>query len=431
MKRTIDSWLEAWMTSPYRKPLLIYGARQIGKTYTMLSFGEKHYDNTVYCNFEDSQALAQIFETDLNPKRIIQSLEILKATRILKEKTLIIFDEIQACEKALTSLKYFCENAPDYHIMAAGSLLGLAVNRGHYSFPVGKVDMITMYPMDFEEFLTATGNTPVIELIRKGYSSFSPLPGIFHEKALELYRTYLVVGGYPEAVKRFIDTGNFDFVQASQSDISNAYISDMAKYSTPSEMVKSIAAYRSIHAQLAKENTKFQYAVIGSNARAKDYELALAWLKTAGVVLNCVRVTEGKYPVSMYEDINAFKIYYSDVGLLSLRMELTPQSIIQSLNLSDKARGMLAENYVAEQLAAKGYSLHYWTSGNTAEVDFIIQKDGKSIPLEVKSSDHVKAKSLQTYVNRYMPDYSIRISARNFGLENNIQSIPLYAVFCL
>lgn len=429
MKRLIERRFIEWKNSANRKPLLIYGARQIGKTYSMIAFGKEYYTNTVYCNFESTSDLHVIFERDLDPERIVRAISTMYNTQITKGGTLIIFDEIQACERALTSLKYFQEQANDYHIVAAGSLLGLAVNRGHYSFPVGKVDMITMYPLSFEEFLLATDNEKLISLIKKAYSEFSPFA--LHEKAMDLYRTYLIVGGYPAAVQTYLDTSDFNAVRAEQSMISNAYIADMAKYATPSDMLKSIEVYNSLFAQLSKENTKFQYSVIGSKARARDYETALAWLKSANVVLRCQRVTDGKYPLALYEDQNSFKIYYSDVGLLTMRISIAPNAILQPYNLSDKARGMMAENYVAEQLTANGFSLHYWTSGNTAEIDFVIQQNACSIPVEVKSSDNVKAKSLQTYVKNYAPNYSIRVSAKNFGYDNGIKSIPLYAIFCL
>lgn len=429
MKRLIEQRLNEWKHSLYRKPLLIYGARQIGKTYSMLAFGKENYSNVVYCNFETTPDLHTVFERDLNPERIVSAVSAMYNTQITKGNTLIIFDEIQACERALTSLKYFQEQASDYHIVAAGSLLGLSINRGHYSFPVGKVDMLTMYPLTFEEFLLATGNEQLISLIKEAYASFSPF--VLHEKAMDLYRTYLIVGGYPAAVKRYLETGDFNDVRAEQSSISDAYILDMAKYTTPSDMIKSIEVYNSLFAQLSKENTKFQYSIINSKARAKDYEMALAWLKAANVILSCQRVTEGKYPLSLYEDQTSFKIYYSDVGLLTMRMSIAPNAILQPYNLSDKMRGMMAESYVAEQLMANGFPLHYWTSGNTAEIDFVIQQDSSAIPVEVKSSNNVKAKSLQTYVKKYSPKYSIRISAKDFGSENGIQSIPLYAVFCL
>lgn len=429
MKRLIEQRLNEWKNSLNRKPLLIYGARQIGKTYSMLAFGKEHYANTVYCNFESMTDLHTVFERNLDPERIVSAISAMYNTQITKGGTLVIFDEIQACERALTSLKYFQEQANDYHIVAAGSLLGLAVNRGHYSFPVGKVDMLTMYPLTFEEFLLATGNEQLISLIKEAYTHFFPFA--LHEKAMELYRVYLVVGGYPAAVQTYLDSGDFNAVRAQQSSISDAYIADMAKYTTPSDMIKSIDVYNSLFAQLSKENTKFQYAVIGSKARAKEYEAALAWLRSANVILRCQRVTEGKYPLALYEDQTSFKVYYSDVGLLTMRMPISPNAILQPYNLSDKARGMMAENYVAEQLTANGFPLHYWTSGNSAEIDFVIQQDGCSIPVEVKSSDNVKAKSLQTYVKSYSPQYAVRISAKNFGNENGIRSIPLYALFCL
>ncbi len=429
MKRLITEKLTEWKNSSNRKPLILYGARQIGKTFTLLEFGKTNYNNVAYCNFEDNGALEQIFAPDLNPERIVKTIGALLGIDIIKGKTLIIFDEIQASERALTSLKYFCEGANEYHIAAAGSLLGLAVNRGHYSFPVGKVNMLNMYPLTFEEFLIATGNEALRDLIVEAYKTSSPFP--LHEKALELYRTYLVVGGYPAAVKSYLENGDFNLVRSEQSGISNAYISDMAKYATPPEVVKSIEIYKTLVSQLSKENSKFQYAVINSRARAKDYELSLDWLITASVVLKCIKVTEGAYPINIYEDNNAYKIYYSDIGLLTLRMGIAPNLLIQNVNISDKARGMLAESYVAEQLSAKDIALHYWESGNTAEVDFVADFDGSAIPIEVKSAENVRARSLQSFIKKYSPAYSIRISTKNFGFENNIKSIPLYAVFCL
>lgn len=429
MKRIIEELFIKWKESSSRKPLLIYGARQIGKTYSMLAFGKENYENTVYCNFEASPELHYIFKQNLNPTRIINSLSAMLGVQINKGTTLIIFDEIQACEEALASLKYFNEEANEYHIMAASSLLGLAINRGHYSFPVGKVDMMTMYPLSFKEFLMATNNDQLIKIIEESYENFQPC--LFHNQALELYRTYLVVGGYPAAINEFLSSKDFNAVRSVQSTISDSYIADMAKYSTPIDMVRSIEVYNTIFSQLAKENSKFQFSVINSKARASKYESSIAWLKAANVILKNMRINEGNYPVSMYEDLNAFKIYYSDIGLLTLRMSINPISIIQNINISDQTRGMLAESYVAEELVNLGFSLHYWTSGNSAEVDFVIQQEMSSIPLEVKSSNNVKSKSLQLYLKKYNPKYAIRVSTKNFGYENGIKSIPLYAVFCL
>lgn len=432
MKRLITDKLIEWKNSPSRKPLLVKGARQVGKTYTLLEFGKNYYDNVVYLHFEgNTETLNKIFAPDLNPKRIIEELSAYSKQTIFPNKTLIIFDEIQACEQALTSLKYFAEEAPEFHIVAAGSLLGLAINRGNFSFPVGKVDILTMYPLSFEEFLFATSNDSLIVKIRDSYTSFTPIANVYHNLALELYKKYLVVGGYPAVVKNYLETENFDSVRSVQADISDSYIADMTKYATPNETIRSIAIFNTLPSQLAKENTKFQYAVVKSNARAKDYELSLQWLKAANVVLENVKVTEGKLPLSVYEQIDSFKIYYSDVGLLCFKSGILPQDIIVNSSVSDKARGLLAENYVAEQLIAQSYRLNYWESGGKAELDFIIRKDDSVIPVEVKSADNVRARSLKVFVEKYTPTYSIRLSTKNFGYENGIKSIPLYAVFCL
>ncbi len=432
MKRLIIDQLVKWKNSPNRKPLLLKGARQVGKTYALLEFGRNYYENVVYLHFEgNAEILKKIFAPDLNPKRIIEEISVYTRQTILPNKTLIIFDEIQALEEALTSLKYFYEEAPEYHIVAAGSLLGLAINRGKFSFPVGKVDMLTLYPLTFEEFLLATNNDFLMEKIKESYISLKPLADVYHNLALDLYRKYLVVGGYPEAVKTYLETSNFDSVRSIQANISDSYIADMAKYATTNETVRSIAIFNTLPSQLAKENTKFQYALIKSNARAKDYELSLQWLKASSVVLENVKVTEGKLPLSVYEEIDSFKIYYSDVGLLCFKSGMLPQDIIVNSSISDKARGLLAENYVAEQLAANEHRLNYWESNGKAEVDFVIRQNDSVIPLEVKSADNVRARSLRIYVQKYSPTYSIRVSTKNFGFENGIKSIPLYALFCL
>lgn len=432
MERLIMNNLVKWKESNDRKPLLLKGARQVGKTFVLLEFGKKYYDNVVYLHFEgNTETLNKIFAPDLNPKRIIEELSAYSRQSIFPHKTLIIFDEIQACEQALTSLKYFCEEAPEYHIVAAGSLLGLAINRGKFSFPVGKVDMLTMYPLSFEEFLLAMGNDNLIGKIKDAYNDFTPLADVYHNLALELYRKYLVIGGYPAAVKTYLETDNFDAVRSVQADISDSYIADMTKYATPNETIRSIAIFNTLPSQLAKENTKFQYAVIKSNARANDYELSLQWLKAASVVLENIKVTEGKLPLSVYEQLDAFKIYYSDVGLLCFKSGTLPQDILVNSVMSDRARGVLAENYVAEQLVGQGYRLNYWESNGKAELDFIVRQNDSVVPIEVKSADNVRARSLKIFVDKYAPAYSIRLSTKNFGFENGIKSIPLYAIFCL
>jgi predicted AAA+ superfamily ATPase len=393
-----------------------------------LEFGKRHYGNVVYLVFENNERLREIFGADCDVNRIITGLEAFSRQTISKENTLIIFDEIQACEAALTSLKYFCENAREYHIACAGSLLGLAVNRGKYSFPVGKVDLLHMYPMNFEEFLTEV-NPYMIPLIRKSYESDSQFA--LHEQALELYRTYLVVGGMPEVVSKYIETKDFDYTKVKQFSIFETYIADMAKYATGAEYLRHKETYNSIPYQLAKENKKFQFNLIQSGARSKNYADSLLWLQAANIVLQCTKVREGKHPLAFYADALSYKIYMSDVGLLTAKSEYSPASIIADINLGGEAKGALCENYVAQELTANGHALYYWESQGTAEVDFILQKDGKVIPAETKAAEHVKAKSLNQFVKKYDIEYSIRISAKNFGFENNIKSVPLYAVFCI
>jgi predicted AAA+ superfamily ATPase len=430
MERKASKQLLIWKDNPKRMPLLIYGARQVGKTYTALTFGKTYYKNTVYFNMEDSGEITSIFKRDLKPDRIIRELSAKSGQTIFKQDTLIIFDEIQACERALTSLKYFCEDAPEYHIIAAGSLLGVALNRERYSFPVGKVDMMTLYPLDFEEFLWATGNRKLCAIIKDSYEAFTPFS--LHETAMDLYKTYLVVGGMPRAVLEYVDTGDFDFVVSAQKSLNDAYIADMAKYATPQETTRIMAAWASVPAQLAKENHKFQYKVIKSGARAYEFETPLDWLKTAGMVNKCIRVSEGKLPLSVYADNTSFKVYMMDTGLLCSKFDIAAGVVINSLTSFDGFKGALAENYIMQALITNGFSPYYWSSPGKAELDFVIQdKQGNIIPLEAKSADNVRAKSLRNFVLLYKPPYSIRVSAKNFGYENGIKSIPLYALFCL
>lgn len=430
MERKITKLLLAWKNNPKRMPLLIYGARQVGKTYTALTFGKTYYKNTVYFNMEDSSEITAIFERDLNPERIIKELSAKSGQTIFKEDTLIIFDEIQSCERALTSLKYFSEEAPEYPIIAAGSLLGVALNREKYSFPVGKVDLLHLYPLDFEEFLWAIGDRQLCELIKESYEGFRPLS--LHETAMDLYKTYLVVGGMPRAVLEYADSRDFDFVIAAQKTLNDAYIADMAKYAAPQETTRIMAAWASVPAQLAKENHKFQYKVIKSGARAYEYETPLDWLKAAGMIHKCIRVSEGKMPLSAYADNSAFKVYMMDTGLLCSKFDIAAGVVINTPASFDGFKGALAENYIMQALVVNGFSPHYWSSAGKAELDFVFQdQQGNIIPLEAKSSDNVKAKSLRSFVSLYKPPYSIRVSAKNFGFENGIKSIPLYAIFCL
>ncbi len=430
MERKIVKRLLDWKSNPQKKPLILQGARQVGKTYSLLSFGKEHYKNTAYFSFEESSEYTAVFDRDLKPERIIKELSALSGITILPEDTLVIFDEIQACEKALTSLKYFCEQAPQYHIVAAGSLLGVAVNREKFSFPVGKVDMLHQYPMDFEEFLWAIGKRDICNLIRDSIAGFTPLS--IHETAMDLYKTYLVVGGMPAAVKEYVEKRDFDFVKAEQKTLNNSYIADMAKYAVAQDTIRIKAVWESLPAQLAKENRKFQYKFVRPGARAGDYEFPLDWLTSAGMINKCIKVKEGKMPLSAYAENGTFKVYMVDTGLLCSKFDIAANVVLHTPHSFDGFKGALCENYICQALVTLGITPYYWSSNGTAEVDFIFQnKKGIIIPLEAKSAENVKSKSLRSYRDIYKPEYVIRVSGKNFGFENGIKSIPLYALFAL
>lgn len=430
MKRKIEEKLIEWKNRQNHKPLIIDGARQIGKTYIAFSFGKENYKNSVYFNFENSKDLNRIFEKDLNPERIIRELSVFSGSTILEKETLIIFDEIQASEKALTSLKYFYEEKPNYDIICAGSLLGVALNRESYSFPVGKVELLRMYPMDFEEFLWALNEIELSKMIREHFNSNEAFS--LHDKAMEYYKKYLVIGGMPRVILDYIETENFDFVYSSQKTLNDSYIADMAKYATPYETVKIMNTFNSIPAQLVKENKKFQYKVIKSGARANEYEVPIEWLVSSGVINKCVKVTEGKLPLKAYSEPSSFKIYLADTGLLCSKFEIPANIILYGNDTFVEFRGALTENYVCSALAMNNYASYYFEKNQTLEIDFVIQdKEGNIIPVEVKSAEHVRATSLNNYIKRYSPKYSIRVSGKNFGFENGIKSVPLYAVFCI
>ena len=432
MDRKITKSLIDWKNSPNRKPLVLFGARQVGKTYSLLAFGKEYYREVAYFNFENNPRLWEIFADDLDTNRIITALGALAGKNITKGETLIIFDEIQAEPRAVTSLKYFCEDNPEYHIVAAGSLLGVATNRSEMSFPVGKIDELTMFPLDFGEFLSALGENSLKEMIEESFSSDKALAEPLHRKAVTLYRTYLLVGGMPECVNEYLNRKDFDFVRIKHQNIFNDYTTDMSKYVSKTEAVRNEAVYNSIPAQLAKENKKFQYRLIGENARRRIYEDSVRWLIKSGIVLACYKAKEGKTPVEFYKDILSYKIYMSDVGLLTAKL-MTPYNVVLSdINFGGEAKGAVTENYVAEQLVANGINLYYWESDGKGEIDFLLQTDEGVIPIECKSGDHVRSRSLSmSYIPKYQPKYSIRISAKNFGYENSIKSVPLYAVWCI
>lgn len=430
MERKIYKELLAWKNSTDRKPLILQGARQVGKTYIVNYFAGKEYSNSVYCNFEKDDGLADFFK-DLTPEKIIRKLSLYKRKEIFQENTLIIFDEIQACPEAITSLKYFNEEANGYHIIALGSLLGVSVNRGNFSFPVGKVQFMTLYPLDFEEYLMARGEDGLIELIRECYERNTPLDSAFHERALDYYKEYLFVGGMPEAAEEYGKNHNPELVRIIQQTILESYQNDMGKYNRQSEIPKTRIVYKNISTQLAKENRKFQYKSIKQGGRASEFENAIEWLCLAGIASQNYRIEQIMLPLNAYRSLTDFKFYMNDVGLCGASQDIHYEDIMGENPLLDNFKGGLTENYVFNQLTENGLSLYYWTSGCQAEVDFITRIGEDIIPIEVKAKVNNRARSLGVYVERYKPSYAIRISQKNFGFENGMKSVPLYATFCI
>lgn len=430
MERKIYKELLEWKNNADRKPLILQGARQVGKTYIVNYFAGKEYSNSVYCNFEKDDGLRDFFH-DLTPETIIKKLSLYKRKEIFQGNTLIIFDEIQACPEAITSLKYFNEEANGYHITALGSLLGVSVNRGNFSFPVGKVQFMTLYPLDFEEYLMARGEDGLIELIRECYENDTPLDSAFHERALDYYKEYLFVGGMPEAVEEYGKNHNPELVRIIQQTILESYQNDMGKYNRQSEIPKTRIVYKNISTQLAKENRKFQYKSIKQGGRASEFENAIEWLCLAGIASQNYRIEQIMLPLNAYRSLSDFKFYMNDVGLCGASQDIHFEDIMGENPLLDNFKGGLTENYVFNQLTENGLSLYYWTSGCQAEVDFVTRIGEDIIPVEVKAKINNRARSLGVYVERNKPSYAIRISQKNFGFENGIKSVPLYATFCV
>lgn len=432
MERKIYKFLLDWKSSSDRKTLILQGARQVGKTYIVNLFGQQEYSNFVYCNFEQEPGLKDFFKT-LKPKTILQMIGAYKRKEIIPEHTLVIFDEIQSCPEALTSLKYFNEQANEYHIIATGSLLGIAVNRNETSFPVGKVQFKTMYPLDFEEYLWANNEDyeVMIDEIKRCYKDNTPLGQIFHDGALNLYKQYLYVGGMPEVVDIFVRTGNYEMVRVKQNEILQAYFADMSKYNRAPEIPKTKLVFENISTQLAKENRKFKYSDIKTGGRAREFEQSIKWVCSVGIANQLFRLEQIKLPLEAYKSLDDFKFYMSDVGLCSASQKIIIDDVLYANPNFDDFKGGLTENYVNNQLLINGFDLYYWTSRFDAEVDFITRIGADIIPIEVKSSDNTRSKSLNVYMREMNSKYAIRISSKNFGFENGIKSVPLYAVFCI
>lgn len=429
MRRKIDARLEAWLSSSHRKPLVLNGARQVGKTYSVLRFGNARFAKVVHIDFSAQESYRRLFAGDLTPDTLIPQISALAKAPVEPGSTLLFFDEVQACPRALTSLKYFCERAPEYHVIAAGSLLGVSLARQDYSFPVGKVDQLSLYPLDFEEYLWARGEDILCGLVRECFSENKPL-GV-HERAMELYRDYLMVGGMPEAVVRFIEERDFASVRRVQSLLVDGCLADMTKYASPIDSAKVLSVWRSVPEQLAKENHKFQYATIASSARAHQYEAAVNWLRAAGMVEFCCRVSKGRKPLRAFAERDFFKLYLLDVGILSYLQGIDLEDLMPKADKASRLRGGIVENYAMQQLVAAGVEPFYWGTASRAEVDFVVQLKGEAVPIEVKSGENVSSRSLEAYRKAYEPPYVLRLSAKNFGFERGIRSVPLYAAFCM
>ncbi|HLX53601.1 MAG TPA: ATP-binding protein [Aquella sp.] len=424
MKRQILKDLQQWKQDKSRKPLIMQGARQVGKTYILKEFAKAEYDNMAYFNFESQPHLHELFNGSLKPQDIIKILSIELSTEVLPGKTLIIFDEIQECPGALNSLKYFNELANEYHICAAGSLLGvtLANSRG---FPVGKVDFLNLYPLSFSEFLQAAGEEKLIQYMAE-IKVISPIPVILHEKLLKYFKDYVYTGGMPAAVLEYISSGDFSRIRTIQDGILESYRLDFAKHAPQNIIMKVNQVWDVIPSQLAKENKKFIYSVIRKGARALEFEVAIQWLVEAGLIHKIYNSKVPKLPLKAYVSHDIFKIYLVDSGLLGAMAGLSAKSIIYGDEIFQEFQGAFIENYVAQELVRKGLGIFYWTSNARAELDFVLQLDDNIYPLEVKSGMSAKKKSLTTYIDKYHPDVAVRISPMNFKLDGKILNCPLY-----
>jgi len=425
MQRDKLKELQAWKISSLRKPLIVRGARQVGKTWLLKEFGQKSYNHVVYVNFEDSPNLKSLFLQDFNIERIISVLEIQLQVSIKAEDTLLIFDEIQEAERGVTVLKYFCENAPQYHVVAAGSLLGIAFHQ-QSSFPVGKVDFLELHPMSFTEFLLALGEDHLTQALKnKDWNTLT----IFRDKLTNYLKQYFFAGGLPEVVETFIQTKDWQKVRYVQSRILLSYQGDFSKHAPYAVVPRIQMVWQSIASQLAKENKKFVYGLIREGARAKDFELAIQWLTDCGLLVKCQRISKPEMPLIAFQDLSAFKLFLHDTGLLVAMVGLDIRTIIEGNALFAQYNGAISEQFVMQQLRLKSDRfIGYWTNEkSTSEVDFVIQENGKIIPIEVKSGENLKAKSFKLFCEKYNPETAIRISLADYKEESWMTNIPLWA----
>lgn len=425
MERSIYSSLKKWKDSPTRKPLILQGARQVGKTYILKEFGAREYSEVVYINCDDNNDMQNMF-VDYDVDRIIRSLSAISGVSIKPSTTLLILDEIQEVERGLASLKYFCEKAPEYHVAVAGSLLGITLHEGT-SFPVGKVDMLYMYPMDFEEFLLAMGKEQLVELLRSNsWAALTPLRGML----TELLRQYYFVGGMPEAVKAYVERGDIWEVRSIHSKIIDAYRNDMSKH-VPKQQVQRInMVWNSIPSQLARDNKKFIYGALRKGARANDFEIAIQWLVDSGLVHKVHRISKPVVPLKFYEDMASFKLFLLDCGLLGALSETPPEQILIGDNVFEEYKGAFTENYVLQQLKSlpRTFVYYYSNDNSTLEIDFVVQHEAHVIPIEVKAEENLRAKSLRQFVTDNSGLHGVRFSMSDYREQDWLTNVPLWAV---
>lgn len=425
MHRLAIRELAKWKTKRNRKPLILKGARQVGKTWLMREFGKKYFSQVAYVNFDNNDKMRAVFEEDYDIDRILMAINIETKVPIIPEKTLIIFDEIQEAPKAISALKYFCEEAPEYAVVAAGSLLGVAIHEG-VSFPVGKVDILTLEPLNFREFLMAVGETQLAELLEKKEYK---LIAAFRSKYIDWLKKYYYIGGMPEVVVEFLETKDFSVVRQLQKNILDLYESDFSKHTGESILPRIRMVWNAIPMQLAKENKKFFFGKIKEGARAKDFEIAIEWLLDCGLIKKVYRVTKPGMPLKAYIDLPAFKIYLLDVGLLGAMSDLDAESILEGNEVFKEFKGALTEQYVLQQLVSDTvYCPYYYSESAHNEIDFIVQKGKNIVPIEVKAEENLRAKSLRVYCGKYNPEYAVRTSMSDYREEEWMVNIPLYAV---
>ena len=430
MKRKLMDGLLTWKNKKGRLPLILKGARQVGKTWLLNEFGRLFFDDVLYINFENTPGLKENFTGDISPKRILDLLGALHGKKIKPHETLLIFDEVQEIPRALTSLKYFAEKAPEYAICCAGSLLGVALHGGT-SFPVGKVEFLNLRPFSFEEFLLANGEEAIIKLVKNNSHDICEIPKAVAEKLTDYLKLYLVIGGMPAAVATWIETRDFGLVEKRQLDILETYENDFSKHAPKNIVPKLRYLWNSIPAQLAKENKKFIYGLVRAGARARDYEEAMMWLLDSGLLRKVGRITKAAAPLKAYEDMKAFKLYHLDVGLFRVMSELHPEAILDGIRIFEEFKGALAEQYTLSELVGFDFirNVYYWTSEATAEVDFVFTHGKDIFPLEVKSGQNLQARSLKVYRDKFNPRLAIRASLSNLRLDDGLLNVPLYALF--